>query len=57
MSNNDAYLYDAAAAIGDVLVKILPELDEDERGDVAFEIAGHLDKSKMLLGGYTRGSY
>ena len=56
MSNEDAYLYDAAAAISDVLERLM-DWDEETTGDVAFEIASHLDHSHMLLGGYRRGSY
>ena len=57
MSNEDYYLMDAAAAIRDVLEELMPELEEEARGDVAFEIASHLDRSHMFIKGYRRGSY
>jgi hypothetical protein len=57
MSNEDVYVYDAMAAISDVLKSLAPSMDEEVRGDLAAEIAFHLDKHHMLLGGYRRGSY
>jgi len=57
MSNEDYYVTDAMAAIGDVLKRLCPEMDEDSQGNLAAEIAFHLDKFRMLLGGYRRGSY
>jgi hypothetical protein len=57
MSNEDLYVHEASHAIYDVLKKLVPELEADALGDVAFEIASHLDASRMLLGGYRRGSY
>lgn len=57
MSNEDAYVMDVMAAVSDVLERMVPELEYEARGDVAFEIASHLDHSHMLIGGYRRGSY
>ena len=57
MGNEDYYVSEAMAAIRDVLDRLLPEIDEESRGDVAAEIAFHLDHSHMLIGGYRRGSY
>ena len=57
MGNQDAYVYEAMAAINDVLKELDPSMDEEVRGDVSAEIAFHLDKNYMLLGGYRRGDY
>lgn len=63
MSNEDAYVMDAMAAVYDVLERLAPELGDDRHGgadnmsDIAAEIAFHLDSSHMLIGGYRRGSY
>ena len=57
MSNEDYYLYDAAAVIEDAL-KSLPgdrtlHLDnEDELGDAAWEIATALDRECKFIQGY-----
>lgn len=57
MSNEDYYLLGVSGAIEDVLESLCPEMDNESRGDIAFEITAHLDKNHMLTGGYRRGSY
>lgn len=57
MSNEDYYVQEAFNAVADVMDRLLPEVPEDVRHDVAYEIAAPLDTSMMLRGGYRKGSY